>query len=232
MLVPVLIQFTCIAYICWFVNIPITKRVLFKFESVQILNCYASQKYCILIGWLDATFFQGLSSLYCISMPNSEARTCLKFNLLPKIVFSHAITNECLSLNLSWRPRQMCCNNKIKLEWYRLSGQEVYFSCERWQVQSLYGGTSKPTLQLPFCQFFEKNINPKNTRFFFCCFWGLTCIASWVWAEWTNFKHLFQFSDANKNKKKCLFCLSAELSILIGHYETTGLQYLTWLSPM
>jgi len=46
-------------------------------------------------------------------------------------------------------------------------------------------------------------------------------------------KHVLKFSDAkNKNNIMNLFCLP-EYSILIGHYETTGLRSIfTLLSPM
>ena len=48
--------------------------------------------------------------------------------------------------------------------------------------------------------------------------------------SWRN-KHVLKFSDA-KNKNNHIFCLP-EYSILIGHYETTGLRSIfTLLGPM
>ena len=50
-------------------------------------------------------------------------------------------------------------------------------------------------------------------------------------SSWMN-KHVFKFSDA-KNKNNESFLLAWIYSILIGHYETTGLRSIfTLLSPM
>ena len=47
-------------------------------------------------------------------------------------------------------------------------------------------------------------------------------------------KHVLKFSDAkNKNNEAFLLACLPEYSILIGHYETTGLRSIfTLLSPM
>ena len=48
-------------YSYWFVNIQIKKIDVWTSSDWKLIN--SGQKYCTLIGWLDATFFQGLSRL-------------------------------------------------------------------------------------------------------------------------------------------------------------------------
>ena len=59
----------------------------------------------------------------------------------------------------------------------------------------------------------------KTGMFFLLCL--SSNIVPWVWAEWTN---MCLNLVMQKIKSINLFCLP-EWSILIGHYETTGLQY-------
>ena len=73
----VLIQFICVAclLVCKYTN---QKKVDLCTNSDWSL-IYSGKKYCILIGWFDATFFQSLTRLYCISALISEATILLNW---------------------------------------------------------------------------------------------------------------------------------------------------------
>ena len=73
----VLIQFICVAYllVCKYTN---QKKVDLCTNSDWSL-IYSGKKYCILIGRFDATFFQSLTRLYCISALISEATILLNW---------------------------------------------------------------------------------------------------------------------------------------------------------
>ena len=121
------------------------------------------------------------------------------------------------------------CKNPTNIVDLCPSGQEVYFLRERWQVQSLKGRNVKTnfaaTTVLPI--FLIKIQNILDCFFLFLSF----NIAPWVQAEWTN---MCLNLVMQKIKIMNLFCLQLpEYSILIGHYETTGLRSIfTLLSPM
>ena len=73
----VLIQFICVAclLVCKYTN---QKKVDLCTNSDWSL-IYSGKKYCILIGRFDATFFQSLTRLYCISALISEATILLNW---------------------------------------------------------------------------------------------------------------------------------------------------------
>lgn len=73
----VLIQFICVAclLVCKYTN---QKKVDLCTNSDWSL-IYSGKKYCILIGRFDATFFQSLMRLYCISALISEATILLNW---------------------------------------------------------------------------------------------------------------------------------------------------------
>ena len=97
------------------------------------------------------------------------------------------------------------------------SGQEVYFSRERWQVQCLQGRNVKTNFAATVLPIFLIKIQ-KMLNFFFLFL--SSSIAPWVQAKWTN---MCLNLVMQKIKIMNLFCLP-EYSILIGHYETTGLR--------
>ena len=99
------------------------------------------------------------------------------------------------------------------------SGLEVYISRERWQVQSLQRRNVKTNFAATIWPISFMKIQ-KNTGFFFLLL--SSSIAPWVWAEWTNM--CLNIVRQKIKKIMNLFCLP-EWSILIGHSETTGLQY-------
>ena len=80
------------------------------------------------------------------------------------------------------------------------NGQEVYFSCKRWQNQSLEGRNVKTNFAANvFLIFWLKS---KKSWIFFLFL--SSNIAPWDQAEWTNM-HVLKFSDAkNKNNESFL----------------------------
>ena len=76
---------------------------------------------------------------------------------------------------LVWQCNIKTMQNPTSIVDFCPSGQEVYFSHERWQVQSLYirrGGMSKPTSQPTVLLIFW--LKSKRSWIFVFCFWVLT----------------------------------------------------------
>ena len=113
---------------------------------------------------------------------------------------------------LVWQCNIKTMQNPTNIVDFCPSGQEVYFSRERWQVQSLKGRNVKTnfaaTTVLPI--FLIKIQNILDCFFLFLSF----NIAPWVQAKWTN---MCLNLVMQKIKIMNLFCLP-EYSILIGHY--------------
>ena len=73
----VLIQFICVA--CLLVCKYIYQKKVDLCTNSDCSLIYSGKKYCILIGWFDATFFQSLTRLYCIPALISEATILLNW---------------------------------------------------------------------------------------------------------------------------------------------------------
>ena len=96
------IDLNCVAclLVCKYTN---QKKVdLFSNSDWSLIH--SGKKYCILIGRFDATFFQSLTRLYCISA----------------LISWYATMNAWIQIRVQG---EMCGNNTIKLEWH------IYIQC-------------------------------------------------------------------------------------------------------